>query len=279
MPQHGWIDAPLDVRAQVERLVVLLRAHVGDDLLGIYLHGSLAMGCFNPARGDVDLLVVAERPMPISTKWRVAQVLLRLSGAPSPIEISFLHRAQLNPWTCPTPFDLHYGEPHREQYEHDLRSGGWKDWNRQVLRDQDLAGHVKIARCRGVCLWGEPIEDTLPEVPRADYLASVLADLAWARDRAGVTLDYRLLNLARAWGYLETDVVMSKDEGGVWALGELPERHAPPIEAALRLYRGAAGAAIPGDESILETVEYMERRIEGLTSVRAGGEPGGRQSS
>lgn len=275
MAQHGWVDAPADVRAQVERVVVLLRAHVGDDLVGIYLQGSLAMGCFNPAASDVDLLVVAERPMPLSMKWRVAQVLLRLSGAPSPIEISFLHRGQLDPWTHPTPFEFHYGESHREQYEHDLRSGGWKDWNRPVLRDEDLAGHVKVTRCRGVCLWGDAIEDAFPEVPRADFLASILADLEWSRDRAGVTLDYRLLNLARVWGYLETGAVMSKDEGGVWALGELPTRHAPTIEAALRMYRGIAGAAILDDESILETVEHMEHRIEELTSVRAEGESSG----
>jgi streptomycin 3"-adenylyltransferase len=276
MAQHGWIDAPDEVRAQVERLVVLLRAHVGDDLAGIYLHGSLSMGCFNPARSDLDLLAVSERPMSLSTKWRVAQVLLRLSGAPSPIEISFLHRGQLSPWTHPTPFDLHYGESHRDQYERDLGSGAWKDWNRQVQRDEDLAGHVKVARCRGVCLWGAPIEDALPDVPRADYLASVLADLEWSRDRAGVTLDYRMLNLARAWAYLETGEVMSKDEGGVWALGELPARHAPAVEAALRLYRGGAVASVLDDESIQETVEHIERQIAGLTSVSVGGDGGAR---
>jgi len=28
-----------------------------DSLVGIYLHGSAAMGCFNPAKSDIDLLV------------------------------------------------------------------------------------------------------------------------------------------------------------------------------------------------------------------------------
>jgi streptomycin 3"-adenylyltransferase len=269
--QHGWTDVPPDVRAQIERLVILLRAHVGDGLVGVYLHGSLAMGCFNPARSDVDLLAVTESPLELSAKWRVAQVLLRLSGAPSPIEISILHRAQLDPWTHPAPFDLHYGESHRGEYERDLRSDGWKGWNRRVGRDGDLAGHLKVARHRGVCLWGEPIEEALPDVPRADYVASVVADLEWSRDRAGVTIDYRLLNLARAWAYLETGAVMSKDEGGVWALGRIPSRHAFAIEAALRLYRGEAEAAVVDDESILESVEYMEQRIGERTGALAGG--------
>ena len=30
----------------------------GKDLTGVYLHGSLAMGCFNPQKSDIDLMVV-----------------------------------------------------------------------------------------------------------------------------------------------------------------------------------------------------------------------------
>ena len=29
-----------------------------DNLTGIYLHGSAVMGCFNPAKSDLDLIVV-----------------------------------------------------------------------------------------------------------------------------------------------------------------------------------------------------------------------------
>jgi hypothetical protein len=270
MAPHEWSDAPAEVRAQVERLVVLVRAHVGDDLVGIYLHGSLAMGSFLPVGSDVNLLAVSERPMSLSTKWRVVQVLLRLSGAPSPIEIWFFHRRQLRPWSHPTPFDLLFGEARRELYESDLASGGWKDWNRRAERDGNIARHVKLARERGVCLWGAPIDETLPDVPAEDYVASLLANLAWARGRPGVTLDDRLLNLARAWAYLETGAVMSKDESGAWALGELPARHASAVEAALAPYRGGAEAPIPDDESMLEAAEDLERRVGELASMRAG---------
>jgi len=63
---------------------------LGSNLAGLYLHGSLAMGCFNPACSDVDLLAVTRRGMTVETKRRVAELLLKTSGAPSPIEISFL---------------------------------------------------------------------------------------------------------------------------------------------------------------------------------------------
>ncbi|MDO4667672.1 MAG: nucleotidyltransferase domain-containing protein [Streptococcus sp.] len=31
---------------------------LGENLVGIYLHGSVAMGCFNDKKSDIDLLVV-----------------------------------------------------------------------------------------------------------------------------------------------------------------------------------------------------------------------------
>ena len=33
------------------------REAIGENLLGVYLHGSAAMGCFNPKSSDLDLLV------------------------------------------------------------------------------------------------------------------------------------------------------------------------------------------------------------------------------
>ena len=33
-----------------------------ENLTGIYLHGSSVMGCFNPEKSDIDLIVVVDRP-------------------------------------------------------------------------------------------------------------------------------------------------------------------------------------------------------------------------
>ena len=34
-----------------------------DNLVGIYLHGSSVMGCFNPQKSDIDLIIVVDRPL------------------------------------------------------------------------------------------------------------------------------------------------------------------------------------------------------------------------
>ena len=39
------------------QFVAAARETIGENLLGVYLHGSAAMGCFNPKSSDLDLLV------------------------------------------------------------------------------------------------------------------------------------------------------------------------------------------------------------------------------
>src|SRR5947209_4691694 len=107
MPQHGWPDCPRAVRDQVEHFVAAVRQILPEELQGAYLHGSLAMGCFNPERSDIDLLFVTQHRMPAETKRRLAELTLCCSNAPRPIESSFLRRQDMHPWQYPTPFDFH----------------------------------------------------------------------------------------------------------------------------------------------------------------------------
>src|SRR5579871_2778969 len=153
MAGQSWATCAPPVRRQVEQFIDALHESLADrtppfdssatsldetgpqyeaGLVGVYLHGSLAMGCFNPNRSDVDLLVVTSAGMGAQTKRCIANLLLRSSGQPRPIEISFLYRDQLVPWTYPTPFDFHYSEDWRHCYEADLANGAWMRWNERA---------------------------------------------------------------------------------------------------------------------------------------------------
>jgi streptomycin 3"-adenylyltransferase len=237
--QYNWADCPADVRRQVTRLIGEVRAALEPDLVGVYLHGSLAMGCFNPARSDIDVLVVTRRGMTVDEKRRVAELLLTVSNASRPIEISFLRETDLRPWRHPTPFDFHYGEEsHRERLRAQLASGEWRRWNDETHYDADLAAHITVTRARGVCLLGEPIEDVFPPVPGRDYYDSIRGDLRWVCDHAGGNSVYGVLNACRVLGYAETGRVMSKDEGGAWAATYLPPERRSIVRTALTSYRG-----------------------------------------
>ncbi len=54
----------------VEEIVACHRAQLGQNLVGIYLHGSRATGDHGPS-SDVDYLVVVERPLSLDQKRKL----------------------------------------------------------------------------------------------------------------------------------------------------------------------------------------------------------------
>lgn len=44
------------------------RRIIGDNLVGIYLHGSYVMGCFNPKKSDLDFIIVVNEKMDDASK-------------------------------------------------------------------------------------------------------------------------------------------------------------------------------------------------------------------
>lgn len=163
MSQYSWATCPTAVETQVHTFCAHLQTLLDTNLSGIYLHGSLAMGCFNPDCSDLDLLAVTTWGMNVETKYQVAQLLLHSSMAPNPIEISFLVEQQMHPFQHPLPFDLHYGESDREQYRQALISGEWMRWNDETRSDIDLAAHLTVTLTRGICLFGKPVKEVFPE--------------------------------------------------------------------------------------------------------------------
>ena len=168
------------------------------------------------------------------------------------IELSLLHRSQYVPWRHPTPFSFHFSESWRAAIGRALDHGAWPDWNATL--DPDLAGHFTVTRSRGVRLAGAPIASTVPEVPWADYLDSILRDYSWACERADDNPVYLVLNTCRIWAAIADQLVLSKTEGAAWALPRLPADLASIVTAAAALYSGkqAGGAAgkIGGNEAL-----------------------------
>lgn len=72
---------------------------LGNNLVGVYLHGSAAMGCFNPKKSDLDFLLV--------------EVVRLNEEAPAKgLELSIVKKEYCNPVVYPTPFELHFSMTH-----------------------------------------------------------------------------------------------------------------------------------------------------------------------
>ncbi|MEO7908775.1 MAG: aminoglycoside adenylyltransferase domain-containing protein [Roseiflexaceae bacterium] len=234
---------------------------LADSIVGIYLHGSLAMGCFNPEHSDLDLLVITRQRMQLDTKRQLAEFFLAASRAPHPIEISVVVQADLVPWQYPTPFDFHYSEMWREQLQQDLYDRRWQHWNAQRQNDPDLAAHITITNHRGRCLFGAPIAQVFPNVPKADYLASILGDVKDAMAAIQDAPVYAILNACRVYAFVRDGRMYSKQEGGEWALNVVPEDVRPAIAPALDTY--ATGQKYTAFDSITTArfVAYMHQQL------------------
>jgi hypothetical protein len=236
---------------QLDRAVAGLRDTLGDELLAVILHGSLATGCFNERRSDVDLLVVTRGP--IEDREALMSLLERESGSydepgwPRPLEVSTLTLAQLGEWTDPPACDLHFpGRPGPGV-------------------DPDLPAHVWVARRYGLPLYGPAPKELLPDVPEAQYLAALLVD---ARDAVADGHEfprYAILTLCRVWAQLETLDFQTKDSGTEWAAAQLPDELSRLAEQALESYRGDGRDFPVAELDFRRFADYIATRIEALT--------------
>jgi len=65
----------------INRFVEMSKETLADRLMGFYLHGSMAMGCYQPKKSDLDFLVVANAALSDTEKRRFMDRLLELDHA------------------------------------------------------------------------------------------------------------------------------------------------------------------------------------------------------
>ena len=218
---------------QLERLVRGLRASLGANLAGAYLHGSLAMDAFDPAHSDIDVLVVVHRGLTPSMRRALSELLLTVSAAPYPVELSVLTVADASRLRHPVPYELHYSEMHRPAWQ----EGHPEREQRNEAGDPDLVAHVFATRRRGRALAGPAAASLFPMPRRAAVADALLRDLAWARASLAAAANagmarYAALNAARALAWAQDDVMLSKREGVAQASRYVDARWLHVIEAA-----------------------------------------------
>ena len=143
--------------------------------------------------------------------------------------MSIVLREVCKPFVYPTPYELHFSAGHLNWYKDDP-----DDYIRRMNgTDKGLAAHFTIIGKRSRCLYGAPIEEVLSEVPSGDCMDSIWYDVEGAGEEITKYPMYLTLNLARVLAYKEEGLVLSKRDGGDWALQRLPAKYRPLIEDAL----------------------------------------------
>lgn len=210
------------------------QAILGDTLTGIYIHGSLAFGCFRWECSDIDFLVVTETEPTMPQKEAMIQTILDLnSEAPAKgFEMSVILKEDCQHFHHPLPYCLHYSNSHLEKVQANLSA---YCQNMHGL-DPDLAAHITVTRAVGQVLCGPAIEDIFTPVSAADYLDSIWSDIKNAEEDIHENPVYVVLNLCRVLAFVQDGRVLSKEQGGVWGQTYLPENLQPVVRRAHLAY-------------------------------------------
>jgi hypothetical protein len=213
---------------------------LGPALVGVYLHGSAALGGWSGEHSDIDLLGVVARPLDRRVK-RVISARLNHPSLACParagLELSLVTAAVAADPPRRPPFELHVSTGPSPQ----THLGG------PAAADPDLLLHFAVCRRGGVAVAGPDPVEVFAEPPRAWLLGRAAAELRRA-SRHG-TFAYRVLTACRAWRYLEDDALGSKVESGAWARVRLTggAASAPPDPPGAITPPDLPGAIAPPD--------------------------------
>ena len=98
------------VQKLLDTICNLFQSTLGDNLVGIYVHGSLATDSFTWKTSDIDFLAVIERPLIQEEKLVIIQFLLDLlpQTPPKGIEMSIILNSAIKPFRHPISYELHF---------------------------------------------------------------------------------------------------------------------------------------------------------------------------
>lgn len=242
----------------LEKIKETYQTVLKDKLVGIYVHGSIAFGCFNWDKSDIDFLVVVKEALNQEEKEALISELLILDEncPPKGLEMSVVLDKVCKPFVYPTPFELHFSNTHKERCKSNLT-----EYCRNMNGvDKDLAAHITVINRVGITLCGKEISEVYEAVPKRDYVDSIWCDIENAEEEIDDNPVYIILNLCRVLAYLEDDVVLSKKQGGEWGRENLPVECRNLIEKALESYQSDTEFVKDGFER--NFVDYMLSRIK-----------------
>lgn len=224
-----------EYRNLLDSLVLQSKSILGDNLVGIYLHGSAVMGCFNDKKSDLDFIVVIKTDISDAIKRQYMDMAVELNKqAPAKgIEFSIVRENVCNPFVYPTPFELHFSIAHLNWYLSEP-----VDYIEKMKgTDKDLAAHFTIIYHRGETLFGKEIKEVFAMVSSENYCDSIWCDIENAKAEIEDNPTYIILNLCRVLAYKKDNLILSKQEGGNWGLKNIPEDYHNLITNALTEYQ------------------------------------------
>lgn len=177
-----------------DQVASALTCILGDDLVGVYFVGSVALGGYVPGESDVDIAAVSESALGEGQKHSVASAIVDVSEVcpARGVEFTLYRRGIAGSLPQGADFEVNAnGGPRMATAIHldaSAESGFWYVLDRA------------IAHRSGVVISGPPPETLFVDVPRKRLLEAMHESMTWHRAHEKATL-YSVLNACRAWKF------------------------------------------------------------------------------
>jgi predicted nucleotidyltransferase len=221
-----------DVNKILTLLLTSVQEILGNQLVGMYLYGSLSSGDFNPETSDIDFLVVTTSTLSDKAIAELRSMHQRIwkSGLKwaSKLEGSYIPKRDIrrhDPHSAPCP------TVNEGKFYLDKRGSDWII-QRHVIREQ------------GTVLAGPDPKTLIDPVSPQDIRQAVkgvlqewwfpmLEEPSWLKNHGSEYHAFAILTMCRALYALEHGTIVSKPMAASWAQKELGERWSRVIERSM----------------------------------------------
>ncbi len=240
-------DADRDVRQYLIRIAGTLGELLGQDLTGLYVHGSLATGAFRRDRSNLDLILVVRSTLPERVRTEVARLLASLSESRptrEDINVDVVTEQHARQFEHPMPCEVRYGR------------GVWSA----------LPARIVDARERGVTLVGPSAAQVFSPVPWYAYVNALESELQRSCRGARAHPERVVLAACRVlYGISSLRMhAANKEEAATWAMDRVPSEYRSAINDALQIYRGAKSIedVVFAEPEVAEFCRYVRKQAE-----------------
>ena len=235
--------------AVLDDLVVRLRQALDDELIGLYLYGSLVTGGFDAHASDIDLVAVTTTPASLLDLTRLRRVHDQVVEIhpewANRIEVAYIGEGTLRSFRAGGPLAvISPGEPLHLIEGADLYLQNWY-----------------LVRLTSTALSGPPPEETFPTISADEFVAAVAAYADEVRTRSVTSMApgmraYTVLTMCRALQTVSTRAPSSKQVGAMTTRERHPE-WTTLIDAALACRESGGRRGFDTAESVAQVERFV----------------------
>ena len=260
----GYKDLPFEILNQINSVVDIWKRHLGDYLIGVYLHGSIVLNAFDPNSGDIDLLVVVKDSIGIETKLEIARDIIEIDKKPRPLEMSAVKQTDAINWKTPGNCVFHYSDFWTAKYIERFRNPNMEVYVADhEFPDADVTSYIKLLKQYGIVLYGRKIEEVFADVSDEDFWLAISADVDEYDFHAYDTRYFasNVLILGRILSFKKEKRILSKYEGGLWMIKNVPENLKYLPELAMKIWFEGEEHILP-EEDLNKLRDYLVSEIK-----------------